>query len=318
MITAVRAVRACRIPTAGLLILVLSGCAVMGSGPVPKPYLPDNPVAMLYGLSAEGEPRWVRYDDAGNVEAFVPLVHAREALARVADSDAAARYAPDALAHARAALRRAEHVWASIAAEPSDYPRKLAVAAYHAHQAKRYAQIAYRIGTREVGLRRLFEVQAALKSNAKAEAARGEPDDTRKRADSRAEDAEQAPEAVAKAATTGEGTETEDLPWLGRQLMPGVVGEVHFEQGEAELTGDSQQTISNLAWFLDRHSRYGLLLIGHADNAAANTALRRARAVKQALVAAGVDADRLTVKSASTAGGGDQDGAVVATVVRRD
>lgn len=323
-----RARRLGRILAVGVLAVVLAGCAVIGGDPIPKPYLPDNPVAMLYGLSAEGEPQWVRYDDAGNVQAFVPLLHAREALARATGSDAAARYAPDALAHARAALRRAENVWASIAAAPSDYPRKLARAAYHAHQAKRYAQIAYRIGAREVGLRQLFEIQAALRSGAQPRAARDKPDgsgDTRKRAEPESgggsQDSETAtttPEPVAEAATTTAGAEAEDLPWLGRQLMPGTVGEVHFAPGEAQLT-DSRQTIANLAWFLDRHSRYGLLLIGYADKAARGAA--RARAVKQALVAAGVDGARITVKSgasASAAADAGQDTAVVAIVVRRD
>lgn len=342
MKTAVSAARHGRIPAIGLLGLVLTGCVALGEGPVPQSHLPQTPVAMLYGISAEGGHQWVKRDAAGNALVLVPLEHARDAVARAADSGTAGEYAPEALAHARTALSRAESIWQSIASAPSDQPDKIALAASKAHQAKRYAQIALGVAAREAGLQQLLETQSALRGgDAEAAGMRTQPDapdtaaqsqpdaengatsskpdagDAARSAELDAEDATTRPQPVAGAATTNPQPDAGDLPWLGRQLIPGALGNVQFAPDTAELTGKSMSTIKDLAWFLQAHSEYGLRLVAAAGDAGnlEGLALQRAQAVQEALLEIRVAGDRLAVERGSQA---SAKSGVVAIVVLRD
>lgn len=271
----------------GLLAPALTGCAALQGDPVPPPPPPPEPAVLSSGQSPEAPERWLERDDSGAVQAFVPLEQARQAVSKAAESQAVAEFAAEDLEKAQSALARAEKRWQEIASSPLKAPRKLAGAAHHAHQAKRLGQIAWTIGARESGLRQLSDAQKTL-----------------------------------------ERREAQDARWVGRELIPGQLGEVRFTPGTAQLTGDSGDVIGTLAEFLRQHPRYGLRLIGHTDSrppseshleafleahpevaerdqderaraAAYNKAMsrRRARAVRQALVDAGIESSRLRVEA---------------------
>lgn len=317
----VRAWVGCRFVVAGLLVSTLSGCGAFRGAPVPNAFLPDEPVTLLYGLNDRGASQWLKRDEEGHIRAFVPLQQAQAAVHRAAAAGAVAQYAAEELAQAKARLVDAEKIWHSIASAPLDQRERLIIAANAAHQAKRYAQIATGIAARETGLQQLLDVQAALQNE----------------------------QAVQRANATA------DADWLGKELIPGKWGAVHFALGTAELTRESAQTIHNLVAFLGAHARYGLRLAGHTDDSAPDAArlhafleqhqelaerktnkmarvaaynqalsLRRAQALRQALLDAGIDGGRLSVigRGASepiadnaTAMGRSKNRRVVATVV---
>jgi peptidoglycan-associated lipoprotein len=80
------------------------------------------------------------------------------------------------------------------------------------------------------------------------------------------------------------------------------VRDLYFEFDRYELTDAARTSLGELAQALRANPRLGLLLEGHADDRGTpeyNLALgeRRAQAVKDFLVAAGVDASRLATVS---------------------
>lgn len=262
---------------------LLSGCSVFRSNPVPAPPPPPKSLASIDDATPARMRDWLIRDEDGEVTGFRPLRRAESALAEAEGAPAAAEHAADELAAARSGVSEAKSQWQAIAEDPLNRPEALSEAAYAAHGARRRAEIAVAIGEREAGLRRLAEVQAALEK--------------RDAADSR---------------------------WVGQTLVPGRFGEVRFAAGTARLTQKSFEVIERLAEFLREHPRYGLRLVGHtdnqppserslqqflsahpgmADNAASKAeraaaynrdmSARRAGAVQQALVEAGIAAERL-------------------------
>ena len=88
------------------------------------------------------------------------------------------------------------------------------------------------------------------------------------------------------------------------ELTPGdvlVLQNIQFEFNSSALTEDSQSGIQMLADFLGRNPELRVELAGHTDdvgNAAYNQKLssERAEVVREALVAKGIDPNRLTAK----------------------
>lgn len=88
------------------------------------------------------------------------------------------------------------------------------------------------------------------------------------------------------------------------ELKPGTVVQlvnIQFEFNSAELTDDSEEGVAMLAEFLRNHPDINVELAGHTDNVgsdAYNLKLSQSRAevVLQALVAKGIDGQRLTAK----------------------
>ena len=86
----------------------------------------------------------------------------------------------------------------------------------------------------------------------------------------------------------------------GSQTAPQtfVFDRLNFETDSAQLTADSQSTVTNLSQILNAYPTAQVQLSGHTDNTGApdanqNLSLNRANAVKQMLVDGGVAADRI-------------------------
>lgn len=80
-----------------------------------------------------------------------------------------------------------------------------------------------------------------------------------------------------------------------------TLGDVLFESGRARLLPGSERTLDKLVTFLEENPQRKLLIEGHTDNVGSSTynldlSLRRAEAVKRALVAKGIDPQRITAQ----------------------
>lgn len=92
--------------------------------------------------------------------------------------------------------------------------------------------------------------------------------------------------------------------YLVEALEPGTVVplvNIQFEFGSAALTGDSEEGVTMLAAFLERHPDLVVELAGHTDNVGSDTynlklSQERAEVVRQALIVKGIAEGRLTAK----------------------
>jgi outer membrane protein OmpA-like peptidoglycan-associated protein len=127
--------------------------------------------------------------------------------------------------------------------------------------------------------------------------ARGDVDHARGDAESKGRLAEQARAAHEQASR--ELDELKARPTNAQLvLMP---GEVHFATGAATLAPGGTRTLEKLVTVLQKHPGLAVLIEGHTDdtgNDKLNEALsqKRAEAVKQVLVAKGIEADRITTR----------------------
>ncbi|RZU98138.1 OmpA family protein [Spiribacter vilamensis] len=90
------------------------------------------------------------------------------------------------------------------------------------------------------------------------------------------------------------------LDWIGRDHAPRTYT-VGFERGTS-LTAAGERTVERVAATMDRQSGYRASLVGHTGTrgeAEANYALgeRRARTVRDALQASGIEPERITTHS---------------------
>lgn len=88
------------------------------------------------------------------------------------------------------------------------------------------------------------------------------------------------------------------LPSEVRNELSGAKMTIQFESGSAPLAGDSKVTLDRTAELLKQYTDLSLAVHGYTDNAGASAAneklsQRRADAVKDYLVDAGVDASRI-------------------------
>lgn len=270
---------------------LLGGCAWLASDPVPPPPPPPPQIELMQGKVPDEISGLVKRDTKGAVTGFKPLAAARDAVNQAAASPEVANYAQEPLAQAQTALKQAEQRWQAIAAAPLADPQALAEAAHAAHTAKRWGQIAREQARREVGLRALAQTH-----NQRVQ------------------------------------RDAENAHWQGKQLVPGELGRLRFAVGTATLSGDSRAVIQRLAKFMQDHPQYQLRIAGYTDNtapsaanldaflaerpevasaaatpeqraAAYNLAMskRRAQAVRKALEAAGIAAERLSVQGYGSA-----------------
>jgi outer membrane protein OmpA-like peptidoglycan-associated protein len=80
-----------------------------------------------------------------------------------------------------------------------------------------------------------------------------------------------------------------------------VLQNIHFEYNSADLTADSQSGIEMLTEFLKRNPGLKVELAGHTDNVGSESynqklSANRAEVVRNALIANGIDSDRLTAR----------------------
>ena len=97
--------------------------------------------------------------------------------------------------------------------------------------------------------------------------------------------------------------------YMVEDLSPGAVVQlvnIRFAYNSAELTDDSEEGITMLAAFLESHPEINVELAGHTDNIGSDTynlklSQDRAEVVRQALIAKGIDENRLTAKGYGSA-----------------
>jgi OOP family OmpA-OmpF porin len=205
----------------------------------------------------------------------------------------------------------------------ADQARLVAAAeAARADRSRKDAEEARRIALAETEkadrarLMALQEVERADKAKREAERARSialaeaaEAEKAKREAAERAQEAERArKEAEAKVRET-EQTRAE-MDQLSRELSDlkakqterGIVltmGDVLFESGKASLSSEAVRNVEKLAGFLQQHPSRNLLIEGHTDSVGSdefNVGLseKRAGAVKDQLVASGINQERIT------------------------
>ena len=162
----------------------------------------------------------------------------------------------------------------------------------------------------------LQEVERADKAKREAEKARSialaesaEAERAKREATERAQEAERARKEAEAKAREAEQTRSE-MDELSRELSDlkakqterGIVltmGDVLFESGKASLSSEAVRNVEKLAGFLQQHPSRNLLIEGHTDSVGSdefNQGLseKRAGAVKDQLVASGVNPERIT------------------------
>ena len=236
---------------------------------------------------------------SGLPERVDSLEQARDSIATVEQQPLAGRVAARELAAAREALDEADRAYEEREALP--------VIEHHAYIAQRYADISNEL---------------VAEANAREEVERSEEDRNRIIADARAREAEvaareaeatarelevqaRAAEEQRRAAETAQARnedlqrELEDLE--ARETDRGLVltlGDVLFDTGEATLKPGAATTIDRLAQFMRDYPERSVRIEGHtdamgSDDANLGLSERRARAVREALVARGLDAARI-------------------------
>ncbi|MDD2318574.1 MAG: OmpA family protein [Geobacteraceae bacterium] len=209
--------------------------------------------------------------------ATASLVQARSAYAKIQADSSISTNAPVASYEAGQALQRAE--------QATDVPTQ----EHLAYIAERKAQIAVAdaeksMAEKEVQLLQKEKDKVLLKSSEQeAEMAKREADQVRQQA---------------------KQLEAELAELKGKQTERGIVltlGDVFFETGRATLMPGGLQAIDKLANFLKKNTDRGALIEGHTDSVGTaefnmHLSQRRAEAVRDALLARGIGAERITAK----------------------
>jgi outer membrane protein OmpA-like peptidoglycan-associated protein len=225
---------------------------------------------------------------SGLPERVAGIEQARQSIAAVEREPLADRAAARELAAARDALAAADSAF--------DERAPLPLIEHHAYLARRYADIA-----REL----------VAEAHAREEVERGEAERDRIIVESRARAAQaaarkleaQARVAQAQARVTESADERgpglEDLE--ARDTDRGLVltlGDVLFDAGTATLKAGATTAVDRLAQFMRDYPERSIRIEGHTDSAGSdesnrNLSERRAQAVREALVARGLEAQRI-------------------------
>lgn len=224
------------------------------------------------------------------------LQAARQAVDQARAHPMSARAAGAELDRSQQALQRAESAWSERHdAEETQHlaylaQRRAAITLALAEQAKAEERI-QQAGTERERLR--LEARTREAAAAQREAAASQRD----AASARSEANDQAQRAAAL---------ERDLQSLSaRNTQRGLVvtlGDVLFATGKADLQPGTQRHVQQLAQVLEQHPERRILVEGHTDNRGGterNMALsqRRAEAFRNALVQAGVGAERIEVRA---------------------
>lgn len=239
-------------------------------------------------------------------ESVGELEDARQLVSAVDRDPVAAEVAGQNLTRAKQALQRAEEAY--------DEGEDLEDIRHHAYVAARYAEIAQERAA-ESRARTAIEQSEATRTRVLLQARERQAAEARMLAEARGEEAERsmaeaerqrerAEMAVAEASRLADelaNIETELENVKAEQTERGLVltlSDVLFDTAEATLKPGADQAIDRLAAFLQESPDRALLIEGHTDargTEAFNEDLseRRANAVRDALVAQGIDPQRL-------------------------
>jgi OmpA-OmpF porin, OOP family len=144
-----------------------------------------------------------------------------------------------------------------------------------------------------------------------ADRARGESERAQTEAERARSEAERARSEAVQAKTESEKTKAENEQLVrelselkGKETDRGVVltiGDLLFQTAKADLSPQANASVTKLAQFLMNHPNRNLSIEGHTDSVGSDEyndalSIRRAEAVKNALVAKGVGAERIVTK----------------------
>lgn len=216
------------------------------------------------------------------------LAEARQAYQKASTDPYVARSASVELDKARQALVTAEQAWADDHNE--DQTRHLSYLAYQR------AQAASLVGEQRRAEERLQQASVA-RERIRADAQAMRADSAQQRAESAQQRAEQQGDRAAQLQRELEEMSAKQTP-RGMVLS---IDDVLFDLDKANLKAGAQRTIDRLAAVLSRHPERRLMIEGFTDSTgseAYNQRLseRRADAVRQALMRAGVSADRIQMQ----------------------
>ena len=246
-----------------------------------------------------------------NVEAYalVPLLDAGKALQ-------AAEQAKDykAMEHLAYLAERKSQIAATIAegkaAERETERLEREKAEILLRKREREAELAKKEAER-ARLLALEKASEAEKAKMEADERRREGEKARDEAEARAREAE-----AARMAALAEASKAQKAKAEAEQLMREVsdlkaqqtergivltIGDVLFATGKADLSPDAIRNVDKLADFLEKHPNRNVLIEGHTDSVGSDEfnltlSQSRADAVKEQLVAKGVDPGRITTK----------------------
>ena len=222
-----------------------------------------------------------------------PLVAARDEVAKAQASPDVARFAQADVDRARAYL---------AAAELADKHDDMALAAHEAYLASQTARLALATADEHVAQEQVATA-GDERQKIQLEARTREVDSARDRAATAEGRAAQAEANAQNATAEASDLRAELVELHATQTARGPMiefGDMLFDTGGDSLKAGADQTLDQLARFLAAHPERRVLAEGYTDSvgtAEFNQALsqRRARALKNALVARGVDGSRIDV-----------------------
>lgn len=224
---------------------------------------------------------------ASTPQTSAELQSARIAVAQAEQSPEVARDAPETLAQARERLRQAE-----AAAQA----RNLDQANHYAYLARQHA-LAAQMQARQAAAQRTIEGAEQRTAEARLQA--------RERQIERFQaELEEQRRATAEAQAELGEAEAQLAEMQPRATERGLVltlDEMHFAFDSARLQPGSEQSIQRLARYLLAHPDQQALIEGHTDSVGdasynAELSARRAEAVREALIAEGIDAQRMEAR----------------------
>jgi outer membrane protein OmpA-like peptidoglycan-associated protein len=200
---------------------------------------------------------------------------------------------------ARVAKKEAEQARLLAQAETEKAVRAKKEAEARAREAEEKAREA-----EEARLAAQSEGERAARAKMEAEARKREAEQARLAAMAEAERAEKARAAADKFKAEADQLMKEVSQLKGQLTERGIVltmGDVLFATDQSTLSPNAHRNVEKLAEFLQKYPKRNVLIEGHTDNVGAdeyNLSLsqRRAEAVKEALVAKGIDPGRIWTK----------------------
>src|SRR5881628_1545867 len=274
---------------AGLLpLVVVTGCASTDLGPAAKAQLERAQTAYR---QAQADPNVQSYAQLRLSEAQKAIQAAEQAkdagemlhLGYVAEKKAQ-------IASTAGAMRKTEQDTQQLGKETSDILLQ-----------KRDREVKAARAEAEAKGREAEQARIAAEARARdAEAKAREAEQARAQAEQARTQAEQA-RAQAEAEAQARAAEQAKTAALSKELSVLTVGDVLFATGKAEVAPGGQRGVDKLAEFLKKNPKRNVLIEGHTDNTGnedfnLKLSRQRADAVRDLLVARGIDTERVTTK----------------------